>query len=338
MPPKKRRRTNDGSFNSSQAQTSSDRVVERLTDAWRSIFVNEKGRLYLMIDFGTSKHSAVYATDGAGLAEPLDVQVHQLSLENTKILQPASLGLAEQKGVDKSGEKVFEAVHGEDVKRRRMQGEILSINIFRNLKQSTPFINVQEMDQSQRADYLRTIQEKHAKLLEQLRESKVIIDHKATSVKETMTIETMKDVVRLQLRLLCLDVKAHLKRISNASFDIIDEMFSGDESKPFGTKLQVGVAAPELWDRSRLMLYGLLIDAGFSSKLEILSESKCAAAAMLRKRCDETLGRRHQKSAQDVANLMSKIVMVVDRGGHTLVSSMILTERVLANLDRIYRA
>lgn len=312
-PPRKKQRTGDAGRSS---------LTVGLVDDWRDALSNKNGRIYLMLDFGTSKHGAHYALDMTGAAEPLDVSVEQLSLDPKNLLQTALLGFEEDKTtLDNSGRRVFIARHGNEVQRLCSRGDIEPDNFFRNLKQSEPFINAHEMDDSKYADYLRGVQRKHANLLAKLRGSKIIMDHELTGVRETMILESMKDVVCLQMKLLRLDIINRLMMVSSAEFATIEEIFSGDANKPFGTKLLLGVSAPDIWHRQRLVLYEILIDAGFPPQLEILSEAKCSAAAVLRRRFDRIPRREGVKSADEIKKLASKIMVVVDRGGHTLVSS-----------------
>lgn len=323
MPPKRKRpsyMTSDDTPNTRRSKP--DVAVPRdeyddLNQDWRGVLRNERGRLYVMLDVGTITHGAHYATDGEGNADPLCIQAQQLSLDASTSLQPAVLGF-EERPPKKSGQRVFLAVHGEEARRRCLRGDILPNNIFHNLKQSEPFFNVQELDSSECPEYLRKIQQTHAELLSRLQDSEVILYHAAYAEAETLTIETMKDVVCLQMRLLRLDIINALATVSGAGVSTFVDLFSSESTD---TKLLIGVSAPDLWKRQIKVLYEALVDAGFPPQLEILSEARSAAAAMLRSRYDKISHREGKKSSEEIKNLANKVMMVLDRGGHTLVSS-----------------
>ncbi|KAK4908199.1 hypothetical protein LTR66_017584 [Elasticomyces elasticus] len=101
--------------------------------------------------------------------------------------------------------------------------------------------------------------------------------------------------------------------------------------------MRFGFAIPEVWTWERLKLSQGLSNAGFPARHEILSETKCATAAILRENVEALIGNGSKKS--DVLKDVSKThVANFDRGGGTLdVSIMTIETHAGAESESITR-
>lgn len=296
----------------SETPVSSARPEPRLAGIWQNLIDDNTHNWLCCIDFGTTK-IGVSAAINQNAEDPLDIHPAYLPLQG-EIFQPTLLAVEFE-----GNKRIFR--YGKAAERGLKDHTIKPGHVFRNLKQSSIFFSAQPGDKVKRKEYVKRMQDRHDIVLNNIkvrRGGSAYVRHPWLEDGEVRAkCRTMKDIVIVLLTLVVLDVKESLRMASRMSKAQIEEMFAGELETELGKKMKVGIGAPDLWKERRLALYEVMIAAGMPPHLEILSEAKCTAWAVLRKQLVE---RPERDRVAKMRALKRKTLVVIDRGGYSVVS------------------
>lgn len=252
-----------------------------LTREWQDLLDDDNKHIIIACDVGSTKFAACWAFQTKSTS-PANVYIHDLNFGSDTLL-PSRVGLCIVEGKD--GKRV-RLVHGTEARDLIEAGDVEPEHVFINLKQSKPFANAEAPESAKRKEYLLQLQDAHNKTLDEVKDHPAYISHRWPGYQRIDKLTTIEDVIRGLFKLLLMDIKVGMKSASNLDDDELDEMFSCGGVESLARKVRIGVAVPEMWSQERLEMYTLMTDAGFPPGLEILSEAKCAAAMVLKRKIE----------------------------------------------------
>lgn len=278
------------------------------------------GDLVLLIglDFGTatSAVTAALVPRTATTIDPTQISLMPIELDGEQELLLTQVAILP----GQSG-KTAQVIFGSTVEDELTNGSISPQYVFRNLKQSTCFVDPTDisMDPALRRQ-MSALQHAHGETLKLWRtHAKIYLEHPALPNKTLVKLQSMEDVVGLFFSHLIMETKKVIHKRSNMSYDLLSDLFEGKTDLRGRPKVRFGVAVPELWKTQRLRLYNLIREKAFVSPyLEILSESKCAAAMMLVDKVNKLPNDAVNARVKMINEMSKTYFMNVDIGGHTL--------------------
>lgn len=294
------------------------RQCANVTAPWSDVL---KGDLVLLIglDFGTatSAVTAAVVPRTSTAIDPTQISLLPIELDGEQELLLTQIAILPDQHNTKNARVIFGSAVDDELR----NGSISPQHVFRNLKQSKCFV---QPDSTSMAPALRqsmqTLQHAHDETLKLWRTySKIYLRHSSLPDRGNVKPQSMEDIVGLFLAHLVMETKRVLHKKSNLPYDVLSDLFEGKLDSPSRPKVRFGIAVPELWKSQRLQVYNLVREKAFVSPyLEVLSESKCAAAMMLVDKLNRLPGNASSAREKMVREMSEMYFMNVDIGGHTL--------------------
>lgn len=296
-----------------------------LAPEWQDFVDNPNLNFLLSFDFGSSKCAIARAFESP-ITTVINVNIDDIQTTNGSLIS-SLIGF--MLGKNAKGQERLRVFYGHQVASALKNGDLDPDCVFVNLKQSKLFEDIEQVEHAARREYLEELHKYQQGVIDCIKGKRAMIEHEWYGSKDAGVIESGDDVARIFFGLILLDAKLDVQRRSGMSKDTIDELFEGDRGTILGRKFRAGVAVPDFWHKQRLTLYNLMVEAGWSTATEILSESKNAGAKVLKEKVTQLQSINNDIEATVRKRYIHRVLHIIDRGGHTLVSLLMRVDETI---------